>query len=183
MPGVRVSRNISTGIYTIVEFVLTCGINFFTSLYMHPMEHENALTLIRKKDEAELDMAINTVARSISKLDGTITSLKDAVNSSRGEKRCLLLRNELESMETQRSDLRYLLGALRGRIDACRLMGAVQTLAENVGLQLNASAYINRQVSSLAIQRDLDDARHPVTKVTVRDAYSEYSGDCTLHVV
>lgn len=183
MTSNRLSHNLALGIYTVVEFILTCGINFFTSLYMHPMEQETALTLIRKKQEAEVDMAINTVARSISLLDGTISSLKHAVNASSGESRCAtMLRNELVSTERERSDLCYLLGALRGRIDVSRLMGAVQTLSDNVGLQLDASAYINRQVLSLAVQRDLDDKRHPLTTVSIQDAYTGYV-DPNVHVV
>ncbi|KAJ7984199.1 hypothetical protein DPEC_G00364830 [Dallia pectoralis] len=84
-------------------------------------------------------------------------------------------KKELLSAQMQRADLRYLLGALRGRLDVRRLIAAVKTLSDNVGLQLNASAFINRQVLTLAMQRDLDDAREPVTRVSVRDAYQEYS--------
>lgn len=157
------------------DLVLACAVNFFTSLYTHPLEQENALTLIRKKDEAEVDAAINTVSRSISALDANIALLKDAVDATVGERERNKLKNELRSTQVERDHLRYLLGALRGRIDVCRLMGAVKTLSENVGMQLNASAYINRQVLSLAVQRDLDDTRQPVTRVSVRDAYREYS--------
>ncbi|KAJ8001202.1 hypothetical protein DPEC_G00190440 [Dallia pectoralis] len=84
-------------------------------------------------------------------------------------------KKELLSAQMQGADLRYLLGALRGRLDVRRLIAAVKTLSDNVGLQLNASAFINRQVLTLAMQRDLDDAREPVTRVSVRNAYQEYS--------
>lgn len=158
------------------DFVLSCGVNFFTSLYMHPMEQENNLTLIRKKEEAEVDIAINTVSRSIASLDANIALLKESMNTTVGDQNEYnKFKNELHSTQMQRADLRYLLGALRGRLDVQRLIGAVKTLSDNVGLQLNASAYINRQVLTLAVQRDLDDMREPVTRVSVQDAYREYS--------
>lgn len=157
------------------DFVLSCGVNFFTSLYMHPLEQEKNLTLMRKKEEAEVDIAINTVSRSIASLDANIVLLKESMNTtSRENAEYLKFKNELTSTELQRADLRYLLGALRGRLDVQKLIGAVKTLCDNVGLQLNASAYINRQVLTLAVQRDLDDMRQPVSKVSVHDAYREY---------
>lgn len=170
------SHNIARGLRTVADFVLSCGVNFFTSLYMHPMEQENNLTFIRKKEEAEVDIAINTVSRSISSLDANIVLLKESMNATIGEeKEYNKYKNELLSTQMQRADLRYLLGALRGRLDVQRLICAVKTLSDNVGLQINASAYINRQVLTLAVQRDLEDMREPVTKVSVEDAYQEYS--------
>lgn len=142
---------------------------------MHPMEQENHLILIRKKEEAKVDMAIHTVSRSIVSLDASITILKETMNASVDKpEEYKKYKNELHSREKQRSDLCYLLGALRGQLDVHKLIGAVKILADNVGLQLDASAYINRQVLTLAVQRDLDDAREPVTKVSVGDAYNEY---------
>ena len=171
------SRNIARGLCTVADFVLSCTVNFFTSLYMHPMEYDNNLTLIRKKEEAEVDIAINTVSRSISSLDANIVLLKASMNATIGEQREYnKYKNELLSTQVQRADLRYLLGALRGRLDVQRLICAVKTLSDNVGLQINASAYINRQVLTLAVQRDLEDMREPVTKGSVEDAYQEYSG-------
>ncbi|KAI4822175.1 hypothetical protein KUCAC02_007734 [Chaenocephalus aceratus] len=170
------SRNVVRGVCALTEFVLSCGVNFFTSLYMHPWEQENNLILRRKKKEAEVDIAIDTVSRSIESLDVNIALLKVSIERSPVEPtEHNKFSNELISTQMQRDDLRYLLGALRGRLDAQRLTGAVKTLADSVGLQLNASAYINRQVLTLAMQRDLDDMREPVTRVTVEDAYQEYS--------
>lgn len=175
------------GVCTLTDFVLSCGVNFFTTLYMHPMEQENDLILIRKKEEAEVDVAIHTVSRSIVSLDSNIALLKEAMSASLGNSNeHTKFKNELRSSEMQRSDLRFLLGALRGRLDVRRLIGAVKTLSDNVGLQLNASAYINRQVLTLAVQRDLDDAREPVTRVSVEDAYLEYdrtNNTSLVHVV
>lgn len=99
------------------------------------------------------------------------------------------LQRELDSSEQERRHLSYLLRVLRGRLDVRRLIPAVKTLSDNVdvGLQLNASEYISRQVLTLAIHRDLDDAREPVTKVSVEDAYKQYEkpaeGDSVVHVV
>ncbi|KAL7370880.1 hypothetical protein ABVT39_013462 [Epinephelus coioides] len=167
---------ITRGLYTLTDIMLSCGVNFFTSLYMHPMEQENNLTLLRKREEAEMDTAINTVSRSIDSLDATITLIKDSMIRTVGEPdERVKLKKELASTQNQRAGLRYLLGALRGRLDVHRLIGAVKILADNVGLQLNASAYINRQVLTLAVQRDLDDLREPVTKVSVEDVYRTYN--------
>lgn len=47
---------------TLTDVLLPCGVNFFTSLYMHPMEQENTLILMRKKEEADLDVAIHMVS-------------------------------------------------------------------------------------------------------------------------
>ncbi|KAM7392165.1 hypothetical protein PAMP_022798 [Pampus punctatissimus] len=143
--------------------------NFFTFLYMHPMEQENNLSLIRKKEEVELDIAINTISRSITSLDANIALLKESTTTTvREENEYNKFKKELCSTEMQRADLRYLLGALRGRLDVQRLMGAVKILSDNVGVQLDAFAYINRQVLGLAVQRDLKDSREPVTRVTVQ---------------
>ncbi|KAE8287287.1 hypothetical protein D5F01_LYC13325 [Larimichthys crocea] len=170
------SHNVAREVCTLINFGLSCGVNFFTFLYMHPMEQENNLNLIRKKEEAEVDIAINTISRSITSLDANIALLKESTTTTVGEEaEYNKFKKELRSTEMQRADLRYLLGALRGRLDVQRLMGAVKTLSDNVGLQLNSSAYINRQVLSLAVQRDLNDSREPVTRVTVQDAYREYS--------
>lgn len=170
------SHNVAQGLYTLTDFILSCGVNFFTSLYIHPMEQENNIILLRKKKEAEVDIAINTVSRSIASLDANIALLKESMNTTIGEQtEYNKFKNELLSTQMQRADLRYLLGALRGRLDVQRLIGAVKTLSDNVGLQLNASAYINRQVLTLAVQRDLEDTREPVTRVSVEDAYREYS--------
>lgn len=165
---------IALGLCTMTNVVLSCGVNFFTTLYMHPMEQANKLLLSRKREDAEVDVAINTIARAVASLDTNIALLKETMNRTAGEE-FTKLNNELLSSQKQRADLRYLLGALRGRLDAHRLIGAVKTLSDNVGLQLNASAYINRQVLTLAVQRDLDDTREPVTRVTVEEAYREYS--------
>jgi len=164
------------GVCILTDFTLSCGVNFFTSLYVHPMEQENKLTMIRRKEEAEVDIAINTVSRSIASLDSNIALLEETANNTVGEpSEYNKFKNELSSARMQRADLNYLLGALRGRLDVRRLIDAVKTLSDNVGLQLNASAYINRQVLTLAVQRDLDDAREPVTRVSVEDAYQDYS--------
>lgn len=170
-------HNIVQGLCTVTDLVLSCGVNFFTSLYMHPMEQENTITLIRKKEEAEVDIAINIVSRSIASLDANIALLKESVNTTIGAQRSDYdkFKKELLSTQMQRDDLRYLLGALRGRLDVQRLISAVKTLSDNMGLQLNASAYINRQVLTLAVQRDLDDTREPVTRASVQNAYQEYS--------
>lgn len=171
-----ISHSIARGVCALADFVLSCGVNFFTSLYMDPMEQENKLTLIRRKEEAAVDRSINTVSRSISSFDVNIALLKESMTTTIGEqKEYNKFKKELLSTQMERADLRYLLGALRGRLDVRRLLGAVKTLSDNVGLQLNASAYINRQVLTLAVQRDLDDMREPVTRVSVQDAYKEYS--------
>ena len=171
------AHNIALGLYTLTDVVLSCGVNFFTSLYMHPMEQENTFTLIRKKEEAEMDVAINTISRSIKSLDASIALLEVSVKTNVEERNDEYnkFKNELTSSHKQRTDLRYLLGALRGRLDVRRLTGAVKTLSDNVGLQLNASAFINRQVLNLAVLRDLDDLREPVTKPSIQDAYQDYS--------
>ena len=168
------AHTIALALYALTDFVFSCGVNFFTSLYMHPMEQENKLILSRKREDAKLDIAINDIARFIASLDANIALLKETMTTTIGEE-YKKLNNELLSSQKQRADFRCLLGALRGRLDAHRLIGAVKTLSDNVGLQLNASAYLNRQVLTLAVQRDLDDAREPVTRVTVEDAYREYS--------
>lgn len=149
------------------------------------MEQETTLVLIRKKEEAELDVAIHTVSRDISSLEANIVLIKDGVTSALAADRAEEYQNlnrELTSAEQERQRLRYLLNALRGRLDVRRLIPAVKTLSDNVGLQLNASEYINKQVLTLAIQRDLDDAREPVTKVTVEDAYKKYGNQPELDV-
>lgn len=170
------SHNVAQGLRTLTDFLLSCTIDFFTFLYTHPLERENDLSRIRKKEEAKLDVSINTISRSISSLDNNIVLLKDSMMTTVGEQEEYnKFKKELRSTEMQRADLRYLLGALRGRLDVQRLMGAVKTLSENVGLQLNACAYINRQVLNLAVQRDLNDSREPVTRLSVQDAYREYS--------
>lgn len=171
------SDTLAEAVCSLTDVMLSCGVNFFTSLYMHPMEQENTLILMRKKEEAELDVAIHTVSQDISSLEANIVLLKESATSALAGDRAEEHRNlnrELTSAEQERQRLRYLLNALRGRLDVRKLIPAVKTLSDNVGLQLNASEYINKQVLTLAIQRDLDDAREPVTKVTVEDAYTKY---------
>lgn len=174
--GCGVAHSIFRGLHMLITLILSCGLNFFTSLYMHPLEEENNLTLIRMKEEAEVDIAINIVSRSISSLDSNIALLEESIKTSVGEQQeYSKLKKELRSTQMQRADLRYLLGALRGRLDVHKLLAAVKTLSDNVGLQLNASAYINRQVLTLAVQRDLDDKREPVTQVSIENAYRVYN--------
>lgn len=182
------SDRVIEAVCTLTDVLVSCGVNFFTSLYMHPMEQENTLILMRKKEEADLDVAIHTVSRDISSLDANIALLKESIASaadSAEEYNCL--QRELDSSEQERRRLSYLLRALRGRLNVRRLIPAVKTLSDNIGLQLNASEYISRQVLTLAIQRDLDDMREPVTKVSVEDAYKQYEkpaeGDSVVHVV
>lgn len=169
------THNVARGVCTLTDYALSCAINFFTFLYMHPLEQENNLGSMRKKEEAEVDVAINTISRSIVSLDTNIALLKEAIATVREENEYNKFKKELRSTEMQRADLHYLLRALRGRLDVQRLLGAVKTISDNVGLQLDASAYINRQVLNLAVQRDLNDSREPVTRVTVQDAYREYN--------
>ncbi|KAK2841801.1 hypothetical protein Q5P01_012001 [Channa striata] len=108
---------------------------------------------------AEVDVAINTVARSV---------LKEFAASAMCERAVYAMYvNELHSAEVQRDQLCYLLASLRGRIDTDKLISTVDTLSDNVGLQLDASVKINRTVLALTVNRDLDDAREPVTKSTV----------------
>ncbi|KAK2811423.1 hypothetical protein Q5P01_000218 [Channa striata] len=81
--------------------------------------------------------AINTVARSITGLDANIAMLKEFAASATCERAAYAKYvNELRSAEAQRDQLRYLLAALRGRIDTDKLISAVDTLSDNVGLQL-----------------------------------------------
>lgn len=171
------SDTLIEAVCSLTDVLLSCGVNFFTSLYMHPMEQETTLILMRKKEEAEVDVAITTVSRDISSLEANIVLLKESATAALATnctEEYQNLNRELTSAEHERQRLRYLLNALRGRLDVRRLIPAVKTLLDNVGLQLNASEYINKQVVTLAIQRDLDDAREPVTKVTVEDAYKKY---------
>lgn len=171
------SDTLIEAVCSLTDVLLSCGVNFFTSLYMHPMEQETTLILMRKKEEAEVDVAITTVSRDISSLEANIVLLKESATAALATnctEEYQNLNRELTSAEHERQRLRYLLNALRGRLDVRRLIPAVKTLSDNVGLQLNASEYINKQVVTLAIQRDLDDAREPVTKVTVEDAYKKY---------
>lgn len=173
--GSRFARNVACGIWAFAEFVLLSGVNFFITLYMHPMDRARAVALIRKREEAEVDAAINTVARSIAGLDANIEMIKGIVATESCDRAVSAeYMNELRSAEMQRDQLRYMLMALRGRIDAVRLVGAVDTLSDNVGLQLNASAKINRTVLALNVHRDLDDTREPVSKTTVEDASIAY---------
>lgn len=102
-------------------------------------------------------VSINTISRSIASLDSNVALLKESMNTTIGDLNEYKFKNELLSTQMQRDHLRYLLGALQGRLDVRTLIAAVKTLSDNVGLQLNASAYINRQVLTLAVQRDLDD--------------------------
>ncbi|KAI4792896.1 hypothetical protein KUCAC02_033091 [Chaenocephalus aceratus] len=51
---------------------------------MHPWEQENNLILRRKKKEAEVDIAIDTVSRSIESLDVNIALLKVSIERSPG---------------------------------------------------------------------------------------------------
>lgn len=185
-----VSDRLTEAVCCLTDALLSCGVNFFTSLYMHPMEQENTLVLMRKKEEAHLDVAIHTVSRDISSLDANIALLKDSTATALvadHTEEYQNLKKELDSAELERQRLRYLLRALRGRLDVRRLIPAVKTLSDNVGLQLNASEYINKQVLTLAIQRDLDDAREPVTKVTVQEACNAYGRppepNCPVHIV
>lgn len=156
--------------------MLSCGVNFFVTLYMHSMEQQHSLILIRKKREAETDTAIHTISRSILALDHSIAILKEAITQLdvRTPSEYAKYEEELKSSEMQRADLQYLLTALRGRLDVDKLLFAVKTITNNIGLQLHASAYINRQVLTLAVQRDLDDAREPVTQASVAEAYRRY---------
>nr|BBA49201.1 hypothetical protein [Oryzias latipes] len=178
MPRVRgpgLARKVARGLWAFAELVLLCGVNFFVTLYMHPVDRERAIALIRKREEAEVDAAINTVARSITGLDANIEMIKGIIGSESCDRAVTAeYVNELRSAETQRDQLRYMLMALRGRIDAVRLVGAVDTLSDSVGLQLNASAKINRTVLALNVHRDLDDMREPVSKMTVEDASGAY---------
>lgn len=176
--SMRFARSAARGAWAFADFVLSCGVNFFITLYMHPMEQERSVALLRRKEEAEVDVAINTVARSITGLDANITMLKEITASTSCDQTVYAkYLNELRSAETERDQLRYMLSALRGRIDAVKLIGAVDTLSDNVGLQLNASAKINKTVLALNVHRDLDDAREPVSRMTVRDACVPYGED------
>lgn len=166
-------RKVARGLCALTYYLFSSGVNFFTSLYVHPMERENCITLRRKQEEAKIDLSIITVARSIASLDENIAVLKGSVANVTpcGYEK---FNRELRSTETQRDSLVYMLAALRGRLDAPRLMSAVKTLADNVGLQLTASAYVNRKAVSLAVQRDLDDSREPITKESVDDLCRDY---------
>lgn len=178
------SDTLTEAVCSLTDVLLSCGVNFFTSLYMHPMEQENTLILMRKKEEAALDVAIHTVSGCISSLEANIVLLKESATAALAVNRSEEYHNlsrELTSAEQERQRLQYLLNGLRGRLDVRRLIPAVKTLSDNVGLQLNASEYINKQVLTLAIQRDLDDAREPVTKVTVEDAYKKYEKPTELN--
>lgn len=180
----RLSDALTNAVCSLTDVLLACGVNFFTSLYMHPMEQETTLILMRKKEEAELDVAIHTVSRGISKLEANIVMLKKSATAALAStEEYQNLDREITSAEHERQRLSYLLNALRGGLDVRKLIPAVKTLSDNVGLQLNASEYINKQVITLAVQRDLDDAREPVTKVTVEDAYKKYGKTCELNDV
>lgn len=176
--GTRFVHRVARGTWDLVDFVLSCAVNFFATLYMHPMEQQRCVALIRKREEAEVDAAINTVARSITGLDANIAMLKEFAASATCERAAYAKYvNELRSAEAQRDQLRYLLAALRGRIDTDKLISAVDTLSDNVGLQLDASVKINRTVLALTVNRDLDDAREPVTKSTVETACLAYQDE------
>ncbi|KAK7878281.1 hypothetical protein WMY93_031100 [Mugilogobius chulae] len=179
-----VSRKVVRGLCRLTVFVMSCGVCFFTFLFTPSGAHESRLNLMRKKDEVNLDMAINTVSRSIARLDENVTLLTQSVRTSEPGKNAhhAWFVNELKSSQMQRDGLRYLLGALRGRVDTQRLVGAVKTLCENVGLQLSASAYINKQVLSLAVQRHLEEEREPVTKPTVENAYRQQYANFATNV-
>lgn len=94
-------HNIVQGLCTVTDLVLSCGVNFFTSLYMHPMEQENTITLIRKKEEAEVDIAINIVSRSIASLDANIALLKESVNTTIGAQQSDYNKFKKELLSTQ----------------------------------------------------------------------------------
>lgn len=176
------SDTLIEAVCSLTDVLLSCGVNFFTSLYMHPMEQETTLILVRKKEEAKLDVSITTVSRAILSLDANIALLKESAASALTSNSVAQYQNlsrELTSAEDEKQRLQYLLHALRGRLDVRRLLPAVKTLADSVGLQLNASEYINKQVVTLAVQRDLDDAREPVTRVTVEDAHKKYAKPTT----
>ncbi|KAK2829944.1 hypothetical protein Q5P01_017875 [Channa striata] len=164
----RFVHRVARGTWDLVDFVLSCAVSFFTTLYMHPMEQQRCMALIRKREEAEVDAAINTVARSITGLDANIAMLKEFAASDTCER---------AAYAKYVNELRNLLAALRGQIDTDKLISAVDTLSDNVGLQLDASVKINRTVLALTVNRDLDDAREPVTKSTVETACLTYQDE------
>ena len=172
------SHNVAQGLCSLSDFVLCCGVNFFTSLYMQPTESDDNIMLTKNENDAALDLATNYISRCIAAFETNIAGIKKSIDKSRGDdiqyKRFV---KQLHSVENERANLICILHSLRGRVDPLKLLSATDTLSDNIALQDSASAYINRQVLTLFMGRDLEELREPVTKVTVEDAYREYTRD------
>lgn len=166
-------ENIIHALCCLADVVLSCYVSFFVTLFMHSLEQDHQLKLMKKQRDAEMDVAIQTITVAITKLDNNIAMLKATTRAN--PEAVSLYTKELDSTERQRLHLHYLLTSLRGRLDVCRVLNAVNVISDHVGLQLDASSYINKKALTLVIQRDLGDKRDPVVEASVNDAYESYN--------
>lgn len=175
----KVADNVIHALSCLTDIVISCYVSFFVTLFMHSMDQDYQIRLMKRQKDAEMDTSIQIITSSIARLDNNIALLKATMTAARLDTGRQYYKNELESAESQRVAMQYLLTSLRGRLDVDKLLSAVNVVSRNIGLQLDASSYINKKVLTLAIQRDLGDRHDPVVEASVSDVYVTYKPDRT----
>lgn len=178
--------NVINALSCLTDVVYSCYVSFFVTLFMHSMEQDYRIRLMKRQKDAEIDVSIQIITSAIARLDNNIALLKAtsttaaAQSDSAGQQ---YYKTELESVQAQRRSMQCLLTSLRGRLDVDKLLSAVNVVSKNIGLQLDASSYINKKVLTLAIQRDLGDKQDPVVEASVGDVYEMYSRNADVRLV
>lgn len=170
----KAADSVINALSSLTDVVLSCYVSFFVTLFMHSMDRDYHVRLMKKQKDAEMDASIQILTSSIARLDNNIALLKTTVathSDTAGQR----YKTELESVESQRSSMQYLLTSLRGRLDVCKLLPAVNVISKNIGVQLDASSYINKKVLTLSVQRDLGDKQYPTVEASVSDVYETYN--------
>ena len=154
-----------------------CGANFFATIYVRRCSQESLLRH-GKKSEAELDISISVISKSIMVLEKSREALcrarTRALADSLPAVEIAKLDKEINAVVCEIGNMNYLISSLRGGIQPDRLMTAVEIIVRRAAANLSTAAYIDKQALTLAVTRDVDMMRLPVSLSTVKDALEPY---------
>lgn len=175
---------ICRGLAQLAFLAIFSGANFFASLYVHQRSHESQLRFY-EKSESNLVLSVDAISKFKADLEEKCQDYRQrrtrAVLNSFPDSEIIKYDKDIEYTIREISNLDHVLSLLHDGIRPDELAAAVEIVVRRAAANLNTAAYIDNQALTLAITRDVNAMRVPVSQSTVEDALQQYTDSADGH--
>ena len=168
---------IFSGLAQLAFLAIFSGANFFASLYVH---HHSRKTQLRfyEKSESNLVLSVDAISKFKADLEEKCKDCRQrrtrAVLNSFPDSEIMKYDKDIEYTIKEISNLDHVLSLLHDGIRPDELAAAVEIVVRRAAANLNIANYIDNQALTLAITRDVNAIRVPISQSTVEDALQQY---------
>ena len=157
------------------------GANFFASLYDRRCSRATRLRFY-EKSESSLVLSVDAISKFKSDLEEKCKDCRlrrsRAVLNSFPDSEIVKYDKDIEYTVREISNLDHVLSLLHDGIRPDELAAAVDIVVRRAASNLNTATYIDNQALALAITRDVNATRVPISQSTVEGALHQYTHGC-----